>query len=200
MIHIQKNNTPDFLADFVAKNPTANYDSDSFKPFYFPLREELVKEQKGLCAYCCSRITTETSHNEHIEPRNMKNGTKSRKSLDYNNIVASCNTSSTCGSHKENEYDESRFILPLDEGCEDRFSYDPDGYMNGDEYKISLLGLNSYKLKRARKSIYKTILTMSEGDIRLIYCSDKEQYWPYSNVIFWFLKETENSRISGTEV
>lgn len=191
MIHIQKNTTPDFLAEYVAKNPTANYDSDSFKPFYYQLREELVKEQKGLCAYCCSRITPETSHNEHIEPRNMKDGTKSRKSLDYNNILASCNTLSTCGSRKGNEYDGKRFVSPLDEDCERQFTYDPDGYMNGDEYTISLLELNSYELRMARKAIYKTIFTMTDEDIRLIYCSDKERYWPYSNVIFWYLKESD---------
>lgn len=200
MIHIKKDGTPGFLADYVSKNPTANYDSDSFKPFYGRLREELVKEQKGLCAYCCARTTQETSHSEHIEPRNMKDGTKSRKSLDYNNIVASCNTLSTCGSHKGNEYDEKKFVSPLDEDCEERFSYDPDGYINGDEYTVSLLGLNSHELRMARKSIYKAIITMSDENIRLIYCSDKENYWPYSNVIFWFLKEVENGRISKAEV
>ena len=193
MIHIQKNETPEFLAEYAAKNPTATYDSDSFRPFYSQLREGLVKEQKGLCAYCCSRITPETSHNEHIEPRHMKDGTASRKSLDYHNIVASCNTSSTCGFHKENEYDEKKFVSPLNEECESRFSYDPDGYMHGDEYTISLLELNAYRLRMARKSIYKTLLSMSEEDIRLAFCSDEEMYWPYSNVIFRYLNELKSS-------
>ena len=48
-------------------------------------KEELRKEQKGLCAYCCGRITQETSHNEHIEPRHPGQY-ESKRSLDYYNI------------------------------------------------------------------------------------------------------------------
>ena len=96
MICIQKKKTPEFLAEYIAKNPTANYDSDSFKPFYHLLREGLVKEQKGLCAYCCSRITPETTHNEHIEPRNMKDGTISKRSLEYNNNDAQESVKEIC--------------------------------------------------------------------------------------------------------
>ncbi len=189
MIRIKKNEPPDFLTTYISHNPTATYDSESFKPFYSKLREELVKEQKGLCAYCCSEISVEKSHNEHIEPRHMKNGVSSRKSLDYNNIVASCNSNSTCGRNKCNKYDESKFVSPLQEDCEEKFSYDPDGHMNGDEYTISLLNLNSYELKRARMAVYKIISNMSTEDIRMSYCSNEESYQPFSNVIFWYLKE-----------
>ena len=191
MIHIEKNDTPEFLVSYVKKNPTATYDSESFKPLHRVLRAELVKEQKGLCAYCCSKITIEDSHNEHIEPRNMKDGTYSRRSLDYSNIVASCNCAGTCGDHKKNVYDEARFVSPLHEDCEGFFSYDPDGYMHGDEYTISLLNLNSFGLRRARKSIYKMIMSMDTTDIKMAYCSDSEEYFPYSNVIFWYLRAIE---------
>ncbi len=191
MIHIQKKEEPEFLTEYKQKNPSATYDTDSFKAYHSLLREKLVKEQKGLCAYCCSKITTETSHNEHIEPRHMKNGAASKRSLDYGNLVASCNSGSTCGIHKSNEYDPAKFVSPIDEECERAFSYDPDGYMNGDEYTISLLNLNSYELMRARNAVYKMLLKMKTDDIRLIYCSDDEQYFPYSNVIFWYLKENE---------
>lgn len=188
VLHIQKNKAPEFLEKFKEKNPTADYDSDSFKPLVKPLRDYLVREQRGLCAYCCSRISSEASHNEHIEPRHGKNDAVSRRSLEYTNIVASCNTADTCGKKKDNEYDAGYFISPVQVDCEDRFSYDPDGYMKGDEYTISLLNLNSYKLRMARRAIYKEIFNLTEDDIRLIYCSNSEEYWPFSNVIFWFLK------------
>ena len=186
MIHITKKGTPDFLTSFITQNPKATYDSDSFKTYYLNLRNELVKEQKGLCAYCCSRITSENSHNEHIEPRHLKNGMPSKKSLDYNNIVASCNSLLSCGMHKKNDYDEKKFISPLDVECEMHFSYDPDGYVNGDDYTISLLNLNSYKLRGARNAVYKMIMDMSKEDIKMVFCSDPEIYWPYSDVIFGF--------------
>lgn len=193
MIHIQKTGVPDFLITFTEKNPAANYDSESFKPLYQRLRAHLVNEQKGLCAYCCARITVDNSHNEHIEPRHKKDGSYSVRSLDYGNIVASCNSDTTCGKHKENDYDEKRFVSPLQADCESGFSYDPDGYMHGDEYTISLLNLNSYGLQKARRSVYKAIMGLSAEEIRLIYCSNPDQLWPYSNVIFWFLREFEGT-------
>lgn len=188
MIQIKKGNEPDFLHNYVAKNPKATYDSKTFKPYYTKLRKALVGEQKGLCAYCCSEITVDTSHNEHIQPRHMKDGKLSKKSLDYNNIIASCNRVSTCGNHKGNEYDEGKFISPLQGDCESKFSYDPDGYMNGDEYTISLLNLNSYELRNARKAVYRTIMNMGKDDIHVAYFSDENRLSPFSNVIKWFLK------------
>ena len=158
MIYIRKNKVPDFFTIYKKKNPDAIYDSDSFREISPVLHEELVKEQRGLCAYCCSKIHVENSHNEHIEPRHMKDGTYSRKSLDYDNIVASCNKKNTCGNQKKDEYDAEKFISPLQEECEQVFSYDPDGYMRGDDYTISLLNLNSYELRSARKSVYRMIM------------------------------------------
>lgn len=188
MIHIQKKKIPDFLSDFIERYPSANYDSDLFKPYRTMLRKELIKEQRGLCAYCCSKLVEARSHNEHIEPRHKKDGIISKRSLDYVNIVVSCDSSSSCGNKKGNAYDERKFISPLQDDCENWFSYDPDGTMNGDEYTISLLNLNSYKLKNARKAVYKALLSMNEEAIRQTYCSDNENYSAYSNVIFWFLR------------
>lgn len=115
----------------------------------------------------------------------------SRRSLDYTNIVASCNNIQTCGNSKGNEYDGDRFVSPLQSDCEERFSYDPDGHMKGDDYTISLLNLNSYELKRARWSVYRTIINMKNEDIRLVFCNNEEEYLPFSNVIFWFLKNMD---------
>ena len=116
------------------------------------MRNCLIEEQKYLCAYCCGQIDNKNAHNEHIEPRHPKKGI-SKRSLDYNNLVASCygfSGEKTCGPKKENEYDEAKFISPLDPDCEKVFSYLPNGHMEGNEYTIDLLNLNSYKLKKAR--------------------------------------------------
>lgn len=94
MIHIQKVEEPEFMIEFKKKNPKKTYDSEEFAPYRDRLREILVKEQKNICAYCCARIDRDKSksHNEHIEPRNPGKY-QSNKSLDYYNIVASCNLS-----------------------------------------------------------------------------------------------------------
>ncbi len=188
MIFINKNKTPEFITSFIRNNKHGNYDSESFKPYYQELRNSLIAEQKGLCAYCCTKITLDKSHNEHIEPRHKKDGTYSKRSLDYTNIVASCERESTCGRKKGNEYDELKFISPLMEGCEEIFSYFPDGYMDGDEYTISLLNLNSYELRRARRAMYKILLDMDSDTIEMVYCKDNNNYISYINVIRWFLR------------
>ncbi len=112
MIYIEKAEEPEWLTQYKIDNPQTDYDSESFAPFRGQLRKQLVQEQHGLCAYCCGRITEEKSHNEHIEPRHPKQGVSNR-SLDYRNIVASCNREYTCGTKKENVYDEKCFVSPL---------------------------------------------------------------------------------------
>ena len=194
MIFIEKEEEPEYLVEFRRKFPTGTYDSSEFEPFRPMLRERLVKEQRGLCAYCCRRITFDSAHNEHIEPRHMRDGSFSKRSLDYDNIVASCN-GSTCAHHKGNEYDEKRFVSPLQADCEQRFRYDPDGFMRGDEYTIDLLDLNAYSLRAARKAVYKSLEGLSGEDIKLIYAAgDDGEYYPFSNVIFWVLERNGENR------
>ena len=100
MLHIQKNEEPQFLKNFKKKYPRKTYESKEFQKYRASLNEALRREQKSLCAYCCSRITDATAHNEHIEPQNPGKYS-SKRSLDYTNIVASCNNPRTCGKRKE---------------------------------------------------------------------------------------------------
>lgn len=191
MIYIEKQKEPEWLCEFKRKNPDADYDSDNFTEHRQELKRELLREQKYLCAYCCCKIDMEKSHNEHIEPRHPKNGV-SNKSLDYQNLVASCygfQGEKTCGSRKGNEYDEKQFVSPLDIECEDRFRYYPNGTIEGDTYTIELLNLNSYRLKKAREAVYETITELDEETIRLIYDESKEKLEPFMNVVKWYLKQ-----------
>lgn len=191
MIYIEKQKEPEWLREFKRKNPGADYDSDNFTEHRQELKRELLREQKYLCAYCCCKIDMEKSHNEHIEPRHPKNGV-SNKSLDYQNLVASCygfQGEKTCGFKKENEYDEEQFVSPLDIECEDRFKYYPNGTIEGDTYTIELLNLNSYRLKKAREAVYETIAELDEETIRLIYDEDSEKLEPFMNVVKWYLKQ-----------
>ncbi len=191
MIYIEKNEEPQWLKDFKIKNPQANYDAEAFLPFHGKLREELVKEQQFLCAYCCGRVTREKAHNEHIEPRHPKDGV-SHKSLDYDNIVASCNRKSSCGNRKGNEFDEKLFISPLDPQCESTFTYYPDGVVEGDAYTISLLNLNDYELKTARKAVYRQLRNLDKNSIEMIYGQQETGELPaFYNVIKWYLNTME---------
>lgn len=178
------------MNEFKKKYPRADYNSKAFEKYRPKLKRELLKEQKYLCAYCCCRIDMEKSHNEHIEPRHPKKGTSSR-SLDYSNLVASCygfQGEKTCGPKKQNDYDEEKFVSPLNVECEKQFKYYPNGRIEGDTYTIELLNLNSYRLKKAREAVYETIMELDEAAIRLIYDENSDKLEPFIDVVKWYLE------------
>jgi hypothetical protein len=91
------------------------------------------------------------SHTEHIKPQSSF----SNLSLEYNNIVASCENGDTCGRRKKNWYG-SDFVSPTDDNCEDFFTYSVSGEIKSARKKgvntIAVLNLNSYRLLAARKA------------------------------------------------
>ena len=191
MIYINKNSEPDWLVDFKKKNPKSLYSSDEFSQHRTKLRETLIQEQKGLCAYCCCKIDINSSLNEHIEPQNLKGGGTSKKTLDYNNLVASCKKirgEQTCGAAKGNEYNKSKFVSPLDSDCENNFKYLPDGTVTGDEYTINLLNLNASWLIEARRAVYKQLLSCNKKEIEDIFCSDPDNLYNFTDVIRYYLR------------
>ncbi|MCI9149658.1 MAG: TIGR02646 family protein [Lachnospiraceae bacterium] len=186
MLHIQKGEEPKFLIDFKRRYPSKTYESKEFQEYRAPLNEVLRNEQKGLCAYCCGRVTKHRSHNEHIEPQHPGKYS-SHRSLDYQNIVASCNNQRTCGIKKENDYDAKRFISPLNDLCENNFTYHLDGSIDGDIYTIDLLNLDDYELKNARKAVVRSLQSLSKEDILKIYMNeDGDEYPAFFNVIKWY--------------
>lgn len=131
------------------------------------LREHLVQSQNYLCAYCCKQIETNSALNEHIKPKGVARYT--RFSMDYDNLIASCITEgkdSTCGARKGNQYNEALFISPLQEDCNDHFSFAMNGEIIGTtekgRYMIDLLNLNSYRLKQARAATIKACFAYPE--------------------------------------
>ena len=189
MLYIRKGEEPQFLTAFKEKYPQQDYDSEEFAVNRPRLKADLIKEQKGLCAYCCARITEAKSHNEHIEPRHP-GSYESKRSLDYMNIVASCDNPKTCGKKKGNSYDEDKFVSPLDKNCDEKFEYYPNGEMVGDDYTIEqILNLNYYELKNARSAVFKSLQNLDKNTIQECYMNeDEEDYQPYYNVIKWFWK------------
>lgn len=186
MLYIKKGREPEFLTEFKKKYPGKTYDSEEFAEFRALLNGTLRKEQKGLCAYCCARIEEGKSHNEHIEPQHP--GTYvSHRTLDYFNLVASCNRVKTCGSKKQNNYDANQFVSPLDETCEDVFTYYLDGVIEGNQYTIDLLNLNDYELRNARKAVCKALHGLDKQVIEMTYLEEgMEECQPFLNIIKWY--------------
>ncbi len=183
MRRITKTNAPEFWIRYHQKHRNLIYQAlvqtEEGRELARKLRESLVSEQKFLCAYCCQKISPGYAHNEHIRPKDQF----PKESMYYENIVASCDTKgeqSTCGHHKQNQFDEARFVSPLQEDCETHFRFLPGGEIEGTteqgRYTVELLNLNAYRLRQARKAVYEECLSASKGDAEYIqwYLSEKD--------------------------
>ena len=197
MIYLEKRKEPEFWIDFRKKNPAIHYNdlqkTEEGRIIRNKLREYNIEQQHGLCAYCCRQIEVDTSLNEHIKPRGK--GAYAKLSMEYANIVASCNTggnNATCSAFKENRYDD-KFVSPLEEDCEQYFEFYPNGEIVSDtaqgQYTIDVLNLNSYKLRRARKAQLKSCDSYKDSDlVRSIYLQPDadNRLQPFVDIIKYF--------------
>ena len=96
------------------------------------MKNALIQEQRYICCYCCNQIGERDSHIEHFCSKGRQE--YSGKSLDYDNILASCQGEGTknsktkrvrrhCGHAKQYQFDEKLMISPLDINCAERFVF-----------------------------------------------------------------------------
>ena len=137
MIYIQKNAEPqefiDWKRKFKNKNKRdAQYSDIKEEPIKIKVKNALIQEQRYICCYCCNQIGERDSHIEHFCPKGRQE--YSGKSLDYDNILASCQGEGTknsktkrvrrhCGYAKQDQFDEKLMISPLDINCAERFVF-----------------------------------------------------------------------------
>ncbi|WP_418641352.1 retron system putative HNH endonuclease [Sulfurimonas sp. ST-27] len=177
MRYIQKVSTPQFFIDNTAEISKWKEYPVSKKP----LKEHILKnEQNYLCIYCESKVELNNSHLEHIKP---KAGDKfPHLVFDYNNIVVSCNGNChaddeehhSCGHIKDNEYNDTKFLNPVELiKIRDYFEYDIDTGnitespkdIDKAKYMIETLHLNDGSLPLARKkSLENFIKKMNQID------------------------------------
>lgn len=131
------------------------------------LHRQLIEEQGWICCYCNCEIGHQTSHVEHLEPRNWDGGQKTQYrdcQFEYDNLMSSCGRNRQrreplhCGAAKGSWYDESLMVSPLSARCEQRFRYSADGCIreashNDEAAKTTIRKLNLHldKLNRMRK-------------------------------------------------
>lgn len=193
MIHITKDEEPEFWKEFKRKNPNLSYhqlqDTEEGRAIRQRLREHLLNQQHYICCYCCRGIDMENSLNEHIRPKDSY----PNETMNYENILASCEKDKkTCGPKKDNEYDERMFVSPLDENCEEQFAFFPNGDIVGTtekgEYTAKVLGLDSYKLQQARKAIYKNCSDMDQDSLQWYLEEHDGRLQPFIDVIRYYAK------------
>jgi uncharacterized protein (TIGR02646 family) len=173
MRYIVKRDSPSELETFKRKNPSKVYkDLKGNEAVKISIQASLLNEQDHLCCYCEKKIDTEKSHEkshiEHIKPQSKF----PTESLDYDNLLASCNgnnKSESCGHKKADWYCENTFIHPLKPKCLENFQFLPNGEMIGKTETgvktVEILGLNCSNLIDRRKRVLKTYKYCSSEDI-----------------------------------
>lgn len=199
MRKIIKGSEPTELVAWNRKNPHGYY-----KDLTYIVRQAInqatLSEQFGLCAYCCKKIDTQSSHNEHVEARHLA----PNRQLDFGNIVASCNTRGRCG----NAHDSQPLPLtPLMTECENELKFYLSGKVKGltqrSTVSIAVLGLDSRAIREERKQMVDNLIFPDKADDLQLLDNDlladwldhfqqpdsKGQLLPYSPVLVNIVKQ-----------
>jgi uncharacterized protein (TIGR02646 family) len=203
MKHILKGNAPQSLLEY-KRTPNATYDGFSSKN---DVRIALIKEQKGLCAYCNGRISNERNSILN-KPKTGIEHYKSQEEyphlqLEYGNMLGVCNGVSTDSNSAVQHCDTSRgskalTIDPLSILCEKSIKYASDGRILSDEEAIQfdlneILNLNQPLILRNRKSIVDDVLDR----MKRYYPKKNNQSWTKAEIekeiIFWCKEDNEGN-------
>ncbi|MFA0464707.1 TIGR02646 family protein, partial [Vibrio sp. 10N.261.45.F1] len=89
------------------------------------IRTEALAEQHFLCGHCCQALSGDGDcHNEHVEAQDINQN----RTLDFSNIIASCNTLNQCGdSHKS----QALPLTPFMDECETDLVFKLSGRVSG---------------------------------------------------------------------
>jgi uncharacterized protein (TIGR02646 family) len=157
---INKGSEPCSLATWKRKHPRKRY-TDLDPNIRQEVRQHALKEQFHLCAYCCQRIEDiDICHNEHLEAQSLN----PKRTLDFTNIIASCNTLNQCGKAHESQ---PLPLTPLMKECETELRFKISGRVEGLSERaiatIKVLNLGDYEqnnraLIQKRKQLVNTLL------------------------------------------
>lgn len=151
------------------------------------IRNALIREQKGLCAYTGRRITDASSHIEHLFPQ-AHCGKDEETS--FSNMVACCPAPNApfldYGAHRKGAWPDTTqrhlFVSPLSGGCTTRFSFNLRGEMaattptdNAANETILRLALNHGALNELREAAIRGTLERHGHGPRSLRVKDARQ-------------------------
>ena len=171
MFKITKNE-PNFFKEAKSKVKlplvSTAWDSSEIKSIRPKLREYiLLEEQNLLCAYCEKEIN-DNPKNSNIDHFRLKAGHLfPEKTLDYSNLLVSCNTKGRCSDYKDkhikSKKDYDNIINPVIENSDDFFDYlltgkvVPKSDNKKAKFTIYIFQLNQEGLNEQRINIVRTI-------------------------------------------
>ena len=170
MVELVHGPMPNVLAVYLIMHPSCNTDDFEHDPIFQAIKptikQQLNRDQDGLCVYCERKILPNDGHIEHIKP---KRGVHAHPHLcfSYNNFAQSCNDKYTCGSKKKSG------LLPIEPhaGCNDFFSLSITGEVTcitgltrRERHEVrmtrDMLGLNKPHLVKEREKWCNSIITI----------------------------------------
>jgi uncharacterized protein (TIGR02646 family) len=171
--NIIKGSEPSELLAWSRKNPHGHYKDLTYIERQ-AINQATLNEQFGLCAYCCKKIDTKSSHNEHVEARHLA----SSRQLDFHNIVASCNTSGRCGKAHDSK---PLPLTPLMTECESELKFYLSGKVEGltkrSADSIAVLGLDNRAIREERKQMIDNLLFPDTTDDLQLLGDDLLAVW-----------------------
>ena len=214
MIPIEKGPAPEQLIDELSqieKSDNAGAVSWSGISCKQKVLTSLIRDQRGLCAYCMRRIGEKNSHVEHIEPQSV---TSEGEDVSYENMLAVCQgqyghgrAGATCDHARGNR---PLTVNPLDASTLRGIRYLSDGTITSDDESVrtdlqETLNLNSEQalLPQNRKAVIDTLnrelyavgRRKGAGGVRA-YCrtrlrslAEENPYPEYIGVLRYFLEK-----------
>jgi len=225
MKYIQKAPEPEEFVQWKRDKPKKYQSNDWKKLNPLPknaLHEALLKEQGYICCYCECALTKDNSHIEHFVP---KKGPYADPNLtfEYQNLLCSCDGNAGhpenkglthCGNRKDDWFDATLMVSPLNEDCANYFRYTTTGQIlpteecekqQAAQETINRCHLNHPILKKMRHEALKRIVLQSLTDNTTLLSDsltrdeisqliqsysqpdDKGRYTPFCTAIIYFL-------------
>lgn len=105
-----KGTEPEALKTYREAHPTGTWShfKDEAQEGYQKLQEQLLKDQRGLCAYCEIDLTAQDHNVEHFHPKHLSEKEGYNWHLDWQNLLATCK-----GGSIRRHFDERRKIDEL---------------------------------------------------------------------------------------
>lgn len=129
----------------------------------------LIAMQGNRCAYCECELFVSERHIEHFRQR----GRYAAGTFDWSNLFGSCNSSESCGKHKDRcgTYDPTSLIKVDDENPDDFFVFVKDGTIS------TRIGLAAAALLRAEETLRIFNLDSKNGRLRQMRRASVLGHW-----------------------
>ncbi len=193
MKYIVKAREPKELIEYRAK-PDACFDNCPAEVKY-AMRQQLIEEQHGLCAYCMARINDEWNEKlqkfrteiEHYLPQSAH----AINDLDYSNLLGVCNGNAGYPKHKQHcdksKADQTIIVNPLRPDCETHTIFNRSGEITSTIKEIEAdlaktLNLNEQTLVKNRQVViqhlYESLSRICQrGNTKLKAIKKLIDYW-----------------------